>query len=81
MTTPHDLETIASAAAEKAIDGFLIRLGVDVTKPLEMQRDFAHLRKWRQSVDAVSSVSLKVIVTTLVTGTLGVIYAFFTHKF
>jgi len=42
--------------------------------PLEMQRDMAHLRKWRMSIDAAQSTSFKVIVTTLISGFLGLIW-------
>jgi hypothetical protein len=42
--------------------------------PLEMQRDMAHLRKWRTSIDAAQSTSFKVIATTLVSGFLGLIW-------
>lgn len=42
--------------------------------PLEMQRDMAHLRKWRMSIDAAQSTSFKVIVTTLISGFLGIVW-------
>lgn len=42
--------------------------------PFELQRDMAHLRKWRTSVDAAQSISFKVIVTTLISGFLGVLW-------
>ena len=42
--------------------------------PLEMQRDMAHLRKWRTSIDAAQSTSFKVIVATLISGFLGIIW-------
>lgn len=69
----------AERAAVKAIDGLFMRLGVDTSDPLEMQADFAHLRKWRQSVEQVRSVSIKTAVAVIVTGLLGALWAFFPH--
>lgn len=74
-------EEIASRAATKAIDGFFLRLGVDTTNPLEMQKDFAHLRAWRESTDLVKRKGLTAAVTVIVTGSLAMFYAVFSHKF
>ena len=49
-------------------------LGVDTSDPeavIKMQADFAHLRSWRESTDAVKRNSLKAAVTIVVTGALG----------
>lgn len=63
--TPEQVEQIAVSAAEKvamshaelnsvvaeAVKQTLIQLGVDTSDPLAMQRDFQHLRQWRESVE------------------------------
>lgn len=74
-------EAIANRAATKAIDGFFMRLGVDTQDPIAMQKDFAHLRSWRESTDLVKRKGLTVAVTILVTGGLAMIYTAFGHKF
>lgn len=74
-------EAIAERAAAKAIDGFFMRLGVDTTDPLSMQKDFAHLRAWRESTELVRNKSLTVAVTVIVTGILALVWAALSHRF
>src|SRR3990167_542769 len=61
-------EAIAERAACKAIDGFFIRLGVDTRDPIAMQKDFATLRSFRESVELVKKRGLITAVTIVVTG-------------
>jgi hypothetical protein len=75
------VEKVASRAADLAISGFFLQLGVDTTDPLAMQKDFAYLRSWRESIDLVKRRGIISAVTVIVTGLLGIIYAVFTHKF
>lgn len=77
--TDQKLEAIAEKAAEKAIDGFFMRIGINTADPIEMQKDFAHLRKWRQGVEQVVPVSIKTSVIVIITGLLGAAYALFPH--
>ena len=77
--TSDQMEDIAERAACKTIDKFFTRIGVEVDEPLEMQKDFAHLRRWRRSVETVQSTSLKVVVTTFVTGLIAAVYLIFGH--
>lgn len=73
------IEATADKAASKAIDGFFMRLGVNTSDPIAMQKDFAHLRKWREGVEQVVPVSIKTSVVVIITGLLGAVYAFFPH--
>ncbi len=41
------IQEVASKAADKAVGDILIRLGLDPTNPLEVQRDMAALRELR----------------------------------
>ena len=75
------IERIADRAAEKAIAQFFTTIGVDASDPIEMQKDFAHLRAWRESMDLVKRRTIISAVTVVVTGFLGVLYALFSHKF
>lgn len=74
-------ESIAERAATKAIDGFFLRLGVDTKDPIAMQKDFAHLRAWRESVDLVKRRGIVAATTVIVTGGLAMLYAGFSHRF
>lgn len=75
------IEKVAERAAQLAISGFFINLGVDTSDPLAMQKDFAYLRSWRESIDLVKRRGIISAVTVIVTGILGILYAFFSHKF
>jgi TRAP-type mannitol/chloroaromatic compound transport system substrate-binding protein len=74
--TPAEVQNVAEAAARKAVAEMLLMLGVDASDPKaikEMQRDFAYVRSWRESVVTVRSAGLKAAVTVLVTGALGAV--------
>ena len=73
-------EAIAERAACKAIDGFFIRLGVDTRDPIAMQKDFATLRSFRESVELVKKRGLITAVTIVVTGVAAVLWAALTNK-
>lgn len=45
------MEKIASEAAQQAVDGTLISLGIDRNRPLEAQHDMLALRELRGLVD------------------------------
>lgn len=49
--TREDIEGIAKIAGAEGAKETLLVFGVDVNNPLEVQRDFAHLRWWRNIVE------------------------------
>jgi hypothetical protein len=59
---------------EEAVHDAFVKMGIDMSKPIEMQKDFQHLREWRMSVQSVKDRGLFAVVTVLVTGTLGAIW-------
>jgi hypothetical protein len=63
----------------QSVHDTLTVLGVDTSDPLAMQRDFQHLREWRVAVNSFKIKGLMVVLTTLVTGCLGLIYVGFQH--
>lgn len=73
-------EAIAERAACKAIDGFFIRLGIDTTDPIAMQKDFAALRSFRESVELIKKRGIITAVTIVVTGVMAVLWAALNHK-
>ncbi len=64
-----ELRTLISATVKDT----LLSLGVDNTDPIEMQKDFQHLREWRLSTDAAKRKGVLAVVTVVVTGVLGAI--------
>lgn len=79
--TPQQVEELAESAARRAIQTAfapdviaeavrqtLIQLGVDAENPLEMQRDFQHLRQWRKAEAELKSKGLIALVGILVSG-------------
>ena len=74
-------EAIAERAATRAIDGFFMRLGVDASNPISMQKDFAFVRSTRESFDLVQRRGLLTAVTVVVTGFMALVYAAITHRF
>lgn len=75
---PHeDVKLIAAEAARAAVLEMLVTLGINARDPdaiLDMQKDFAYVRVWRQSIDTVKTQSIKTAVGVLVTGLLGALY-------
>lgn len=64
---------IKKIVAETVVET-LIRLGVDATDPIEVQKDFQHLRAWRNSINTVQRQGIMTAVGVLTVGVLGVIW-------
>jgi hypothetical protein len=82
VKTDEEIVAIAMAAARAAIKELLLALGVDASEPhqvIEMQRDFAHLRAFRQSMELVKNRGLATAVAVVVTGGLGLLVMLFRH--
>lgn len=52
----------------------LMMLGIEADDPLEMQRDFQHLREWRLAVAAMRKRGLLTLVGIIVAGTCGALW-------
>ena len=68
--TESELEDVMTNSIKRAFT----EMGIDTGNPQEQQRDFAHLRKWRISVDRVSSTGLATAAAVVVTGILGALW-------
>lgn len=53
----------------------LTSIGVEVEDPIIMQKDFAHLRSWRESTEEVKRKSFIALVTIIVAGIAGAVWA------
>lgn len=52
----------------------LLTLGVDTNDPVELQKDLAHLRAWRESMETVRRQSLITAIGVITAGVLGLIW-------
>lgn len=71
--TADDVDRIA----KRAVSETLLALGVNTKDPddfIEMQKDFAHVRAWRQSVETVRTRGLIVATGIIVTGIIGAVW-------
>jgi len=68
--TAREVEEIVQRTVEQT----LIRLGVQVDDPLEVQKDLQHLREWRESMEQVRRKSFLTAVTVITTGLLGALW-------
>lgn len=78
--THNEMQEMAKEAAREAVREWLTQLGLDASDPaaiVEIQRDFAHVRAWRTSVDAARSAAIKTGVGVLVSGFLGALWLIF----
>ena len=67
-------EDDARAIARATVREMLITLGADPDEPTELQRDFAFVRTWRLSTEAVKRQGLLTAAGIIVTGVLGLIW-------
>lgn len=75
--TSSEIEHIAQESAKKAVRELLLAMGVDASDPkalIEMQKDFAHNRRWRESVETVRTKGLIVATGIVVSGIIGAIW-------
>jgi hypothetical protein len=71
--TEHEVKKIVAEAVSET----LLQLGIDASDPVEMQKDMAHLRAWRESVNTVKQQGLVTAVGILVAGALGLLWLAF----
>ena len=57
----------------------LTQLGVDSGDPLEMQRDFQHLREWRRAGEDIRSKAGLALITLIVGGIVSLLVIGFKH--
>ena len=60
-------DEIRLLVSEGVQDAF-VKLGVQVDDPIEMQRDFLHLREWRRNVEAVKRKGVLAALGVIFTG-------------
>lgn len=58
----------------RTIATILTSFGIEEEDRAELRADFVHLRKWRKSAEQAQSLTIKAIITVLVTGTAGALW-------
>jgi len=59
---------------EEAVNNALTKMGIDVSDPIEMQRDFQHLRDWRVTVKSAQSKGFLTIMGLLTAGLVAAVW-------
>lgn len=66
-----ELEQVISETVRQT----LLELGLDAKNPIELQKDFAHLRGWREGVDEVKRKGFVAAISVIIAGSLGLMWA------
>jgi hypothetical protein len=69
MADPKTLNTLVSEAVRQT----LLQMGVDASNPIEMQRDFQHLREWRLASNQLRSRGILAILLIFISGLAGLL--------
>lgn len=72
----YELEEVISKTVMKT----LLNLGLDVSDPIEMQKDFAHLRAWREATLDVKKKGALTLLGLIITGAAGLFWASFRNS-
>lgn len=67
-------ETEIKTIVKEAVKETLLGLGVDADDPTEVQKDWAFLRNWRESTEAVKRQGLIAVVVTALVGLAGLVW-------
>lgn len=68
-----ELEDIIEKCIDRGVRKSLKSLGVDVDNPLEMQRDFQHLRDWRNAIRMIRNKGMVTAVGFVIAGTIALL--------
>jgi len=68
--SPLQIQEIVSKGVEQAF----VRMGIQADNPIEMQKDFQHLREWRTSMEAVKRKSVLSAIGVIVAGIITAIW-------
>lgn len=69
ILTKEEVKEIVTEAVKQT----LTELGIASDEPIEMQQDFAHLRSWRESSEAVQRKGLLALIGIFISGFIGLI--------
>ena len=61
-------------AVQRTISTILTSFGIEEEDRAELRADFIHLRKWRKSVEQAQSLTIKAMITVIITGAAGAVW-------
>ncbi|RZN21944.1 hypothetical protein [Bradyrhizobium sp. Leo121] len=67
-------EAEVKAVVETTLATMLNSFGLEDEDRRELRADFAHLRRWRKSVEQAQSFTFKTVVTVIATGVIGAVW-------
>lgn len=56
------------------VEETLTKIGIDHEDPIEMQKDFQHLREWREASAAIKKKGMLTAVGVIITGVLAAVW-------
>ena len=68
--TPEEARALICEAVRETF----LMLGVKVDDPIEVQKDFQHLREWRSTTESIKSKGLLTVMGILVSGMLAALW-------
>jgi predicted ATP-grasp superfamily ATP-dependent carboligase len=71
------IDATVDRVVKKSVEEVLIKFGIDTSDPSQMQRDFQHLRNWRDACETLKKGGLTAAATAFVTGLIGLIVLVF----
>lgn len=84
MTTPPNhtcfTDEELKSLIRETVQATLLSMGLDHTDPMEYQRDLQFLRDWRKSSVAIKTAVYGTIVTTLISGLIGLVWLALNNK-
>lgn len=63
---------------KEAVHETLTTMGVDATQPIEMQKDFQHLREWRVTTEGVKKKGILTVTGIVVAGFCAAVWLYIT---
>jgi uncharacterized FAD-dependent dehydrogenase len=66
--------TETEEAVQRTISTILTSFGIEEEDRAELRADFIHLRKWRKSVEQAQSLTIKAMITVIITGAAGAVW-------
>lgn len=67
--THDDLKKLIAEAVRET----LLQMGADPSNPIEMQRDFQHLRQWRRAGEDLRSKGMLTLLSIFITGSVALL--------
>ncbi|WP_286718698.1 hypothetical protein [Thalassolituus sp. UBA2009] len=63
-----ELQRLVREAAEAGTENVLLRLGLDASEPLKVQKDFAYMRQQRETSEKIGGFIRSSLITIALTG-------------